>query len=69
MDSAQSFKPSTLCRFLLDFAQLINSYYHEKRVIGENERLMKARLSLLVACSNVLKEGLNLLGIEVLEEM
>jgi arginyl-tRNA synthetase len=69
MDSAQSFKPSTLCRFLLDFAQLINSYYHEKRVIGENERLMKARLSLLFACSNVLKEGLNLLGIEVLEEM
>ncbi len=68
-EAAQGFKPSILCRFLLDFAQLINSYYHEKRVIGEDEALMKARLALLLSSADLLKKGLALLGIDVLEEM
>lgn len=67
--AAESLKPSLLCRYLLDFAQLINSYYHDKRVIGEDKEVMKARLALLLASSEIIKKGLWLLGIPVLEEM
>ncbi|MDI3473697.1 MAG: arginyl-tRNA synthetase [Candidatus Woesearchaeota archaeon] len=67
--AAESLKPSLLCRYLLDFAQLINSYYHDKRVIGEEKDIMRARLALLLASSEIIKKGLWLLGIPILEEM
>ncbi len=57
-----------LCHYLLELAELFNTYYHETRVIGSGEK-EAARLALVKAVSLVLKTGLSLLNIPVLEEM
>lgn len=58
-----------LCHFLLGLAETFNTYYHETRVIGSGSDVESARLALVNAVSTVLKSGLLLLNIPVLEEM
>ncbi|MFH1234683.1 MAG: DALR anticodon-binding domain-containing protein [Candidatus Diapherotrites archaeon] len=59
--------PNILCHFLLSLSEQFNAYYHDSRIIGSNEE--KPRLALAEAVSIVLKSGLSLLNIPVLEEM
>jgi len=69
-ESAKNYKPSLLCRYLLDLAQKFNNYYRYYPIMREeNEELRKARLMLSVCVKEVLKNGLNLLGIDAIEEM
>lgn len=56
-------------QYLLTLCQAFNSFYTHCQVISENKELEKARL-LLISCVQIItKIGLNLLGIEVLDEM
>jgi len=59
--------PHIVCHFLLNLAANFNAFYHETRVIGSAQE--KERLALVEAVSIVLKAGLFLLNIPVLEEM
>ena len=68
-DAAQQYKPHLLCRYLLDLAQQFNEFYHARKIISDDEKLMKTRLELASAVRQVLSLGLGLLGIKVLEEM
>lgn len=68
-DSLKHYSLHLLCRYLLDVAASFNSFYHSSRVIGEDNDVMQARLALVKASSLVLKNGLNMLGIKVLEQM
>lgn len=62
--------PAEIAKYLFELAQLTNDYYHAVPVLkAENEKLAGARLALLMAAADVIKLGLNLLGIEVVEEM
>ncbi|MBN2422889.1 arginine--tRNA ligase [Candidatus Woesearchaeota archaeon] len=67
--SAKEYKPSLLCRYLLDLAQSFNNYYHRYKVIQENKEIEKARILLIYCVKTVLKTGLNILGIEAVERM
>jgi arginyl-tRNA synthetase len=67
--AADQYRPSTLCQYLLELARLTNSYYHDVQVLVEKERLRFARLWLLHQVRETLKDGLYILGIDVLEEM
>lgn len=68
--SAQSYKPNYIARFCLDTAQLFNSYYHNHKIIDEtNPELSQARLCLIQSVQQVLKNGLELLGIDTVESM
>ncbi|NTV88747.1 MAG: arginine--tRNA ligase [Clostridiales bacterium] len=67
--AAQSLEPSRLTRYVTDIATLFHSFYHECRVKGEEEKLMKARL-LLVDCTRiVIRNVLKLLSISAPEKM
>lgn len=69
-DAAGHYKPSYLCRYLLELCQETNSYYHEVPVLKEeNEDVKLSRLYLLSCIKTVLQNGLVLLGIEAPEEM
>ncbi len=69
-DAGTQYRPSTLCRYLLDLSQECNSFYHVVPVLKEeNEAVKFANLYLLSCIKYVLKNGLDLLGITVLEEM
>jgi len=68
--AARDYSPSTLSNFLLELGDAFNGFYQNVPVIkaktaGEKD----ARLKLVQAVKQVLDDGLNLLGIETLDEM
>ena len=68
--ACEQYKPSLLAHFLFQSCQNFNRMYAKLSVLkAETAELRLARLSLLVAFSNILKEGLDLLGIEPPERM
>jgi len=68
--AANEYKPNYIARRCLDVAQLFNSYYHNHKIIDEgNVELSKARLHTLQSILQVMKNALNLLGIEAVESM
>ncbi|MBS3056011.1 MAG: arginine--tRNA ligase [Candidatus Aenigmarchaeota archaeon] len=66
-NAGRSFRPHYITHYLFELASMMNNYYHKKQIIeDENE----AGLLLMVeAVCNVLKSGMNMLGIEELERM
>jgi arginyl-tRNA synthetase len=56
-------------QYLLTLCQHFNSFYSECQVISDNKELEKARLLLIKCVQIIIKIGLNLLGIETLDEM
>ncbi len=68
-DSAKGLKPHILARFLYELAQEFTGFYHSCKIIGEGDNLQLARLWLIEAIRIVLKNGLAMLNIRVLNEM
>lgn len=62
-------EPYFITRFIVQLAQEYNRFYHECPIITENVDVKKARLLLTYCVNNVLKIGLNLLGINAPEKM
>ncbi|MFA7686138.1 MAG: arginine--tRNA ligase, partial [Candidatus Gracilibacteria bacterium] len=68
--SAQEYKPNLISNYLYELAQNFNSFYNTVPVLKASKKTDKAyRLKIVKAVSQVLENGLRLLGIEVLEEM
>lgn len=67
--SADKFEPHRLCEYLRELAAAFHVFYHECRIIGQEENLMLARLSLANAVKIALKNGLTILGISAPEKM
>lgn len=59
--------PSIIANYSFELAQTFNEFYHSCQVIGSVEE--NFRLSLVEAFRIIIKQSLNLLGIEVMEEM
>ncbi|HEX5430307.1 MAG TPA: arginine--tRNA ligase [Patescibacteria group bacterium] len=69
-ESLKDYLPNLLANFLYELAGLINKFYHESPVMKEqNLDLKNFRLMLIAKAKQALGTGLNLLGIESLEEM
>ena len=65
--SAKEFAPNLLCNYLFELAQKFNLFYQKHKIIGsDNEEF---RLNLTKAVGEVLKHGLQTLGIETVEKM
>ena len=59
--------PSCVAHYAYDLAQRFNEFYHSEKVIGSERE--DFRLAIVECFSQVLKNALYLLGIDVLEEM
>ena len=68
-ETAESFQINNLTSYLFKLANLINGFYESLPVLKAEERLRSARLALIKAATVVLRNGLNLLGIETVERM
>ncbi len=68
-NAADSYKPSLIARYLLDLSQSFNEFYHIHQILKEKQELRNARILLINSIRQVLKSGLNLLGIEAPERM
>lgn len=66
---AKNFDPSEIARYLFELAQDLNDYYHSVTILKAEAEICRARLVLISAACQIIKNGLGLLGIEVVEEM
>jgi arginyl-tRNA synthetase len=67
--SAKQYAPHYLCVYLFELAQKYSTFYNEHQVITDDAEIKSFRLQLTQATATVLKNGLNLLGIEVSEKI
>lgn len=67
VDAAKSYSPNTLCSYLYDLASKFNTLYNKHKIIGSESE--DFRILLTFGAGQVLKNGLNLLGIEAPKRM
>lgn len=69
-ESARTYSPNTITEYLFNLAQIFNNFYQKYRILnasGEQERDFRIALTTVVGI--VLRQGLNLLGIQAPEKM
>jgi len=67
--SAKENFPHLIASYMYELASLYNNFYNSLTIIGTERKLAKARISLSKAVAVVIKNGLALLGIKVLERI
>ncbi len=67
--AANDFAPHDVTFYLRDLASLYHSYYDAERILVDDEALKKARLALVAATAQVLKNGLKVLGVSAPTKM
>ena len=68
-DAARNYDPAKVTKYAIDLATLYHKFYNACRIIGEEEGLMQARLSLSVAVKQVIANILDMLKITCPESM
>ena len=68
-DSARSMQPFYVTRYIVELAQMFNSYYAHTRINVDDNDLKKSRMFLAYCVKTVIKSGLGLLGIKAPERM
>ncbi len=66
---SRTLEPHLVVRYLMEISELFHSYYQKVRIITEDKQLSNSRLLLALGVKTVVKNGLNLLGIEAPERM
>jgi arginyl-tRNA synthetase len=66
---AEEYRPNFLCNYLFELAGKFTSFYENCPVLKADEATRDSRLALCDLTARVLKQGLDVLGIEVVEQM
>lgn len=61
--------PHILTNYLYELATLFHTYYAHEKIISENSKYTLERINLINTVKITIKNGLNLIGVEALEEM
>ena len=62
--------PHKVCSYLFDLSNCLNSFYHENKIVAEeNEEKRKGFIALICLTLKLLETGIDLLGIEAPEKM
>ena len=67
--SAEDLAPHLIAFYLKDLAADFHSYYNASRFLVEEEGIKQARLAMIAAIAQVMRNGLVLLGVSALEKM
>jgi arginyl-tRNA synthetase len=69
-ESVQKYAPNIICNFLFELAQRYNTFYSKHSILSaDSDKKKQFRLTLTKAVSQIIKNGLNLLGISAPEKM
>ncbi len=68
-NSATDLAPHTIANYLKDLASDLHSFYNEHKILVEDETTKLARLALVSATQQVLRNGLKLLGVSAPNKM
>jgi arginyl-tRNA synthetase len=63
-DAARDFAPHDVTFYLRELAASYHSYYDAERILVDEEPVRLARLALVAATAQVLRNGLALLGVD-----
>lgn len=70
LDAAtEDFQANVLCNYLFELAGLFMSFYEQCPILQSEDDIKNSRLILADYTANTMKQGLNLLGIETVEQM
>ena len=67
--AARDLAPHLICVYLKELAADFHAYYNADRILVDDAAVRTARLALLLAARQVLRNGLNVLGISAPEHM
>ena len=67
--AAHDFAPHDVTFYLRDLAACYHSYYDAERILVDDETVKRARLSLVAATAQVIRNGLAVLGVSAPEKM
>ena len=67
--AARDFAPHDVAFYLRELAANYHSYYDAERILVDDERIKLARLALVAATSQTLRNGLTILGVSAPEKM
>jgi arginyl-tRNA synthetase len=67
--AASDFAPHDITFYLRELAACYHSYYDAERILVDDEALKRARLALVAATAQVLRNGLRLLGVHAPQRM
>ena len=68
-EAAKKKEPYILSRYLIKLANDYSSFYSNNKVLDDNDEIRKTRLYLISMVGNILKSGMNILGIEMPNKM
>ena len=68
-DAAEKYEPFVISRFAVSVAQHFNKFYHDCQINVDDENIKMARLKVVSVTMRVIKDALELLGIECPEQM
>lgn len=67
--AAITYEPHIIAHYLRDLSQAFHVYYNSFIFLIEDDKVRNARLNLITAIAQVIKNGLSLLGVDTLEVM
>lgn len=67
--ASEKYEPSMISRYVVNLAQEFNRFYHENAIITDDAAVTKARLLLVDAVRQTIKNGLYLIGLDAPEKM
>lgn len=68
-EAAEAMEPHRVTFCLLELSELFHAYYHDNKVLTEDDRVRKARLFLVEAVRQVIENGLTILGVTAPDRM
>ena len=68
-DAADKYEPSIVARYAVAVAQSFNKFYHDCQINVDDERLKYTRANLVIITKEIIKEALDLLGMQCPEQM
>lgn len=68
-EAAKAYDPAKVTKYVIDLATMYHKFYNNCRIMGEDESVMQARLSLSLAVKQVIKNILDMLKINCPESM
>ena len=66
----QNSAPNQICAYIYELAGCVNKFYHETRILGEEDEALKAGyIALIALAKNILETSIHLLGFSAPEKM
>ena len=68
-EAGDKYEPSIITRHIIDVAQYFNKFYHDEHILVEDRAERMARLAVVIAAKQTVKNGLALLGVAAPDRM